>query len=74
MAPYPPPPIIGRVHDTFILYSKNYRMFCMEVFGTILIRNRDFSENGFREYQKVRAHLDETSGFPNVWPKFHDYI
>ena len=27
-APYPPGPLVGKVHDTLITYSYNYREFC----------------------------------------------
>ena len=75
MAPFPPPPIVGRVHDMFILYSKNYRKYCKKFFKANLYRNRDFSEEGFKQYRNARSKLSEEKKefFKNVWPWYETY-
>ena len=32
-SPFPAPPIISKAWDEFILYSENYEIFCLTVFG-----------------------------------------
>jgi hypothetical protein len=42
VAAFPPPPLIGRVHDLLMTYTKVYRNFCFDIFGKILLKNTDF--------------------------------
>ena len=45
VALFPPPPLIGRVHDLLMTYTKVYRNFCYNVFGKILLKNTDYDQN-----------------------------
>ena len=38
VAPFPPPPMIGRVQDLLMTYTKVYRNFCFDVFGKTLVK------------------------------------
>ena len=49
-APFPAPPLIGRIWDLWILYSREYRQFCMKFYGGILIKNVDSSKESFEAY------------------------
>lgn len=82
--PFPPPPLIGSVHDLLMTYTQNYKKFCQDVFGTIAYRNRDYTQNGFLSYQNHWNSIDvirrsdylvcgHKHGYPNVWPFFQNY-
>lgn len=78
---------MGKVHDTLMTYSANYRLFCMSIFNCILYRNRDTSRKGYDSYQKyyqIYFHPDVSEhvrafGTPfikfnhqNLWPTFEN--
>lgn len=43
MLPFPPPPLIGKVHDLFLRFPQDHALFCKNLFGYVVYRNRDFS-------------------------------
>lgn len=49
-APFPAPPMIARMWDLWILYSKEYRQFCIKFFGGILVKHTDKSRKSFEAY------------------------
>ena len=51
VAPFPAPPLIGRVHDLLMTYTKVYRNFCFDVFGKTLLKNTNY-ENSYDIYLK----------------------
>lgn len=46
-APFPAPPLISRMWDLWILYSREYRDFCHTFFGAILVKNKSKTKEGF---------------------------
>ena len=53
IAPFPPPPLIGRVHDLLMTYTKVYRNFCFDIFGKILLKKVSdlYTEKGYENYK-----------------------
>lgn len=49
-APFPAPPIIGRIWDLWILYSRQYREFCLKFYGGILVKHDGISEESYESY------------------------
>ena len=76
VAPFPPPPLIGRVQDLLMTYTKVYRNFCFDVFGKTLLKNTNY-DNSFEIYskylEKYRSKIDSKK-YPvlqsKIWPKF----
>ena len=54
MAPFPPPPMLARMQDLFILYSKEYRAFSLNIFHALLLKNTDYSKESYLAYKKFR--------------------
>jgi hypothetical protein len=81
IAPFPPPPLIGRVQDLLMTYTKVYRNFCYDIFGTMLLKNNKTDRKAFEDYKK---YLDkywkkiDNRRYPalqkKLWPKYSDPI
>ena len=71
-APFPAPPTIARMWDLWILYSREYREFCLKFFGAILIKNASKIKESFEAYQvfRSRAQIDSCE---NLWPTYNTY-
>ena len=41
VAPFPPPPLVSRVQDLLMTYTKVYRNFCYDVFGKTLLKTTE---------------------------------
>lgn len=53
-APFPAPPMISRMWDLWILYSREYRDFCLKFYGAILVKNKSSTKEAFEAYQSFR--------------------
>lgn len=49
-APFPAPPLIARMWDLWILYAREYRTFCLQFYGGLLVRHHDTSRESFEAY------------------------
>lgn len=78
-APFPAPPLLGRVHDLLMTYTKVYRNFCQDVFGGMLLKNRDVGQEAFRNYTtylQLFSKKIESKKFPvlqkKIWPTYNN--
>ena len=71
-SPFPAPPMIARMWDLWILYSREYRQFCLKFYGAILIKHTDISMESFEAYQDFRKNVYKKSAWSceNVWPEY----
>lgn len=76
-SPFPVPPLIGKAWDLIILYSENYRQFCLSVFGGFL--DKPIFENMDQEFNAYQNLLESLSRkkkflvpFWNLWPKYEN--
>lgn len=71
-APFPAPPLLGRMWELWILYSRQYREFCLKFFGGILVRRVDTSKEAFQAYQEFRSQATIDS-WERLWPEYETY-
>lgn len=71
-APFPAPPMIARMWDLWILYSREYRQFCLKFYGGILLKHDDISKESFEAYQDFRTQACIES-CENLWPEYETY-
>ena len=76
VAPFPAPPLIGRVHDLLMTYTKVYRNFCFDVFGKTLLKNIDYDQT-YDTYLKYLGKFKskiESKKYPElqskIWPNY----
>ena len=74
VAPFPPPPLIGRVHDLLMTYTKVYRNFCFDVFGKTLLKNTVYDQTYYiylKYLGKFKSKI-ESKKYPvlqsKIWP------
>ncbi len=74
-APFPAPPYIDKFWSVFILYSKNYELFCKDIFGGFLDKP-SFStpQEEFDAYiylmRMLKRKVDLLVPFWNAWPSY----